>query len=180
MHRQSGSFKVKAPRLRLSRPGQMRRTCTPGNRFRRVGAGRRRISGPSKVPAGGLTGVGCPASNILAGPRCLIEECNRKLSTWDRSRPGHRQQVPAHLPIIHTVRTRIRVDRGLQHVRPRTRRSRTHGHPSLELGLQGGRLHLKHRRSGQYRHRQGLPRLSAQWTQGRRLLRGLLRRLMGQ
>ena len=40
--------------------------------------------------------------------------------------------------------------RGLQHLHPDPRRGRPHRHPGLQRGLQGGRLHRRHRRPRQH------------------------------
>ena len=62
------------------------------------------------------------------------------------------------------------------------------GHADIRAysaGLQGGRLHRRHRRPRQYRHhlhqqRQGRPHLLARRRQGRRPVRGFLRRVLGR
>ena len=75
--------------------------------------------------------------------------------------------------------------RGLQHLRPDPRRGRPRQHPGLQHALQGGRLHRRHRRPRQHLHhahrvRQGRAHLLAQRRQGRRRLRGFLRRGLGR
>ena len=75
--------------------------------------------------------------------------------------------------------------RNLQHLRPDPRRGRPRRHPGLQRGLQGGRLHRRRRRPRQHRHhlhhdRQGRAHLLAQRRQGRRPVRGFLRRVLGR
>ena len=72
----------------------------------------------------------------------------------------------------------------LQHLHPKPRRGRPRRHPGLQRGLQGGRLHRRHRRPRQHLHhlhhdRQGRPHLLARRHQGRRRVRGFLRRFPG-
>ena len=100
-------------------------------------------------------------------------------------RPGRRRQVPAAVPLLHQARRHRHGYRDLQHLHTDPRRGRPHRHPSLQRGLQGGRLHRRHRRPRQHRdhvhqHRQGRPHLLAQRRQGRRRVRGFLRRVLGR
>ena len=110
------------------------------------------------------------------GPRGLEPQAHR---------PDRWRQVPAAVPLLHQARRLGHRHRGLQHLHPDPRRSRPRRHPGLQRGLQGGRLHRRHRRPRQYRHhlhhdRQGRPHLLARRRQGRRRLRGFLRRVLGR
>ena len=71
----------------------------------------------------------------------------------DSDRAGRGRQVPAAVPLLDEHRRHVVRHRGLQHLRPGPRRRRAHRHPGLQLGLQGGRLHLRFGRHRQHRHR---------------------------
>ena len=112
---------------------------------------------------------------------------NAVLAGWSLTPTGLAvgDQVPAAVPLLHQARRHRHGYRDLQHLHPDPRRGRPHRHPSLQRGLQGGRLHRRHRRPRQHRdhvhqHRQGRPHLLAQRRQGRRPVRGFLRRVLGR
>ena len=112
---------------------------------------------------------------------------NAVLAGWSLTPTGLAagDQVPAAVPLLHQARRHRHGYRDLQHLHTDPRRGRPRRHPSLQRGLQGGRLHRRHRRPRQHRdhvhqHRQGRPHLLAQRRQGRRRVRGFLRRVLGR
>ena len=84
---------------------------------------------------------------------------------------GRGRQVPAAVPLLDEYRRLVVRHRGLQHLRPGPRRRRAHRHPGLQLGLQGGRLHLRFGRHRQHRHRlqQRRPGVPIHWLNGNKV-----------
>ena len=136
---------------------QVRATNEDGAR-RLVGLG----PGRDGHPAGGLPGLEPP-------PR----------------RPDGRRPVPAAVRHLHHPRRHLHQHRRLQQLRADRGRGRPCRHPGLQLRLHRRRQHRRRRRPRQHPHhlhqqRQGRPHLLAGRGQGRRRVRGFLRRGLGR
>ena len=103
----------------------------------------------------------------------------------DTQRPRPGRPVPADIPLLGDPHRRGHGHRHLQRLGPGLGRQRPRGHPGPQLDLPGGRQHRRGRRPRQHEHhlhlqRQGRGHLLAGRQQGRRRLRGLLRRNLGR
>ena len=100
-------------------------------------------------------------------------------------RPDHRRQVPAAVRELNRARWDIQQHRRLRQPRSNGGSQWSCRHPGLQLAFQGGGLHEHDPRPGphrddlyRYHHGRGHPLVGRR--QGRRRLRGFLRRQLGQ
>ena len=100
-------------------------------------------------------------------------------------RRGRRRQVPAAVPLLHQAQRLVHRYRGLQHLHPDPRRGRPHRHPGPTARASGWSAAPPPSTPATTPppptpRRQGRAHLLAQRRQGRRPVRGFLRRVLGR
>ena len=121
---------------------------------------------------------------LPVGSGSRADQCSPRLGS-ETGRPGHRRRVPAAVRKLDVAQWRIQHHRRLRHACSNGGSQWPCRHPGLQRAIQGGGLHEYDGRPGPYRddvyrYRHGRGHPLAGRRQGRRRLRGFLRRRLGQ